>query len=68
MDERDGWVDSVYLDMKKVFDRGPHKKLLWILEHMGVLRGSILKWMKDCLHGRKMRILVVIRDVSSSWG
>ena len=32
---RDGWVDSVYLDIKKVFDRVPHRKLLWKTEHIG---------------------------------
>ena len=26
--ERDGWVDSVYLDQKKAFDKVPHKRLL----------------------------------------
>ncbi len=25
MQERDGWVDCVYLDLKKVFDKVPHK-------------------------------------------
>ena len=49
IDERDGWVDTVYLDIKKAFDRVPHKRLLWKLKHVGRLRGSVLKWMKDCL-------------------
>ena len=27
--EKDGWVDCVYLDLEKVFDKVPHEKLLW---------------------------------------
>ena len=50
-DERDEWVDSVYLDIKEAFDRVPHKRLLWKLEHVGTLKGSVLKWMKDYLDG-----------------
>ena len=53
------------MDIKKAFDRVPHKRLLWKLEHMGGLRGSVLKWTKDYLHGRKM--ITVIRDVGSNW-
>jgi len=44
--ERDGWADCVYLDLKKAFDKVPHKRLLWKLEHVGGLKGGILKWMK----------------------
>ncbi len=38
MQERDGWADCVYLDLKKVFDKVPHRKLLWKLKHNGWLR------------------------------
>ena len=44
MREMDGWVDTVHLDIKKACDRVPHKRLLWKLEHVGGLRGSVLKW------------------------
>ena len=41
--ERDGWVDTVYLDIKKAFDRVPHRRLLWKVEHVGGLSGTMLK-------------------------
>ena len=62
---RDGWVDTVFLDIKKAFDTVPHKRLLWKMEHIGGLRGTILKWMRDYLEEREMR--TVIRDTSSTW-
>ena len=65
VDNRDGWVDAVYLDIKKAFDKVPHKRLLWKLEHIGGLKGKLLKWMGDYLKGREMR--TVIRDNYSSW-
>ena len=63
--ERDGWVDCVYLDLKKAFDKVPHKRLIWKLKHVGGVRGSTLEWMTDFLTGRKMR--TVIRNTKSSW-
>ena len=66
IEEGDRWVDTVYMDMKKPFDRVPHKRLLWKLEHVEGLKGSVLKWMEDYLHAREMK--TVIRDVGSSWG
>ena len=63
--ERDGWVDCIYLDLKKAFDKVPHGRLLWKLETKGGLRGNTLKWIKEYLVGREMR--TVIRDVKSSW-
>ena len=63
--ERKGWVDSIYLDFKKAFDRVPHERLLWKLEYKGGVQGNILKWMKDFLKGRKMR--TVLRGKHSSW-
>ena len=35
--ERDGWVDTVYLDLKKAFDTVPHRRLMWKLETVGRL-------------------------------
>lgn len=47
--ERDGWVECVYLDLKKAFDKVPHKRLIWKLKHVGGVRGPILDWMMDFL-------------------
>ena len=35
LQKRDGWVDSIYLDFKKAFDRVPHHRLLWKLYNHG---------------------------------
>ena len=63
--ERDGWTDCIYLDLKKAFDKVPHKRLLWKLEHIGGLGGGLLLWMKDYLVNREMR--TTINDVKSEW-
>ena len=63
--ERDGWADCVFLDLKKAFDKVPHRKLLRKLEIIGGIRGKLLEWIKDFLNERTMR--VTIRDKSSSW-
>ena len=63
--EREGWVDCIYLDLKKAFDRVPHKRLLYKLKQYGGVGGSMLVWMKNYLEGRQMR--TVIRDKVSRW-
>ena len=45
--ERDGWVDCVFLDLKKAFNKVPHKKLIRKLETIGGIQGKLLDWMKD---------------------
>ncbi len=45
--ERDGWVDCSCLDFKKAFDKVPHERLIWKLNHVGGRGGSILEWIKD---------------------
>ena len=62
---REGWVDVVYLDIKKAFDKVPYKRLLWKLENIGGIKGTLLKWMGNYLQDRKMR--TVIRDICSNW-
>ena len=63
--ERDGWTDCIYLDLKKAFDKVPHKRLLWKLENIGGLKGVIKDWIEDYLDGREMR--TVVRDEKSEW-
>ena len=63
--ERDGWVDCIYLDLKKVFDKVSHRRLLWKVEHKGGLTGQTLKWMESYLRGREMRTMV--KDAKSEW-
>ena len=63
--DREGWVDAMYLDIRKAFDRVPHKRLLWKMNHMGGVKGVVLDWMTDYLKDREMR--TVIRDTNSEW-
>lgn len=63
--ERDGWADCAFLDLRKAFDKVPHKKLLRKLEIIGGIQGRLLDWMEDFLKERKMR--VTIRGKHSSW-
>ena len=63
--ERDGWTDCIYLDLKKAFDKVPHRRLLCKLEHNGGLKGTLKNWMEDYLKGREMKI--VIKDEKSEW-
>lgn len=63
--EREGWLDSLYLDLKNVFDKVPKRKLPQKLENNGGLKGKIKKWMKDYIAEREMRMLV--RDEKAKW-
>ena len=65
LQERDGWVDTVYLDLKKAFDKVPQKSVIRKVEHSRGLKGTLLEWMKSCLQYREMR--TVIRDSNSRW-
>ena len=58
LQERDGWVDCIYLDLKKAFDKVPHGRLKWKLSVGGGIRGKLLKWMENFLNGRKMRTTI----------
>ncbi len=56
--ERDGWVDNIYLDFEKAFARVPHERLIWKFEYKGGVQGNILNWMKDFLKGRKKKTIL----------
>ena len=36
--ERDGWVDCIYLDLRKAFDKVADKRLLWKSDSIGGLK------------------------------
>lgn len=55
MQGRDGWVDTVFLDVKKAYDTVSHKTLLWNMEHIGRIRGIVSSWMRNYLKDREMR-------------
>ncbi len=54
-------MDCVYLDLKKAFDKVPHKKL----RNRGGLGGTVINWMEDYLTRREMR--TVVREEKSNW-
>ncbi len=62
--ERNGWAYCVYLDLKKAFDKVPHRRLPWKMEHDDGLRGDLLGWMENFLTEREMR--TVVKDWESS--
>ena len=51
-----------YIYLKKAFD---HRRLLWKLEHIGELKGTLKNWMEDYLKEREMR--TVVKDEKSEW-
>ena len=61
--EKDGWADCQYLNLKKIFDKVLHKRLPWKLEHIGGLKGTLKNWMEDYLKGREMK--TVVKDEKS---
>ena len=65
VDQKGGWVDCVYLDLKKAFDKVSHRRLMWKMENQGGLGGKLLEWMKSYLTGRKMK--TVVRGKCSEW-
>ena len=63
LDEGHG-IDIIFLDYRKAFDTVPHRRLLVKLVQLGIT-GKLLKWIKDFLFGRHMRVMV--HDAFSKW-
>ena len=49
------FVDTVYIDFAKAFDKVSHAKLLHKLPKYGIT-GNVLKWFASFLNGRKQRV------------
>ena len=52
-----GWVDVIYFDYMKAFDKVPHQRLLNKLKRYGI-DGPLLDWVRAFLMGRKQRVNV----------
>ena len=50
-------VDAVLLDFSKAFDKVPHKRLMYKLDHYGI-RGKTHEWIQDFLTERKQHVLL----------
>ena len=50
-------VDIVYLDLKKAFDKVPHRRLLAKVRVCGVA-GQVVNWIANWLRGGKQRVAV----------
>ena len=59
-----GFIDVVYFDFMKAFDKVPHGRLLMKLKSYGI-DGEPLEWIKSFLSCRKQR--VVVNGVTSDW-
>ncbi len=58
------WIDVIFLDFAKAFDKVPHKRLVHKLRAYGVT-GHLLEWIEDFLRERKQR--VVMGEHESEW-
>ena len=60
------WMSGFHtFRLKKTFDKVPHRRLLWKLEHIGGLKGTLNNWMGDYLKGSEMR--TVVKNEESEW-
>ena len=57
-------IDVLYLDYSKAFDSVSHRRLIGKLHSIGI-RGSLLKWLKSYVSGRRHK--TVIDGEASSW-
>jgi hypothetical protein len=58
------WVDVIFLDFAKAFDKVPHRRLVHKLAAYGI-SGKLLEWIKSFLRGRRQR--VVMGNNVSDW-
>lgn len=58
------WIDLIFLDFAKAFDKVPHRRLVMKMEAYGI-KGQLLLWLSDFLKHRKQR--VVMGDHTSGW-
>ena len=61
---RKRWVDLLFLDFEKAFDKVPYRRLLQKIEAYGV-SGRILRWIGAFLNNRRQR--VVLGEAFSDW-
>lgn len=57
--DESGQVDVVFLDFSKAFDKVPHEKLLYKLEHIG-LPDCLLNWIRAYLNNRKQYFDIIV--------
>ena len=50
-------IDAVLLDFSKAFDKVPHQRLLYKINHYGV-HGATLRWIESFLSGRTQQVVV----------
>ena len=58
------WVDLLFLDFAKAFDKVPHNRLILKLKGYGI-SGKLLDWIRAFLSNRKQR--VVLGEHKSKW-
>ena len=62
--DREKAVDVIYLDLKKAFDKVPHRRLLKKVRALGIA-GAVGDWIENWLHSRRQR--VVVNGQKSGW-
>ena len=58
------YVDVIYCDLMKAFDKVPHKRLLKVLKYY-CIPSKIVDWIESFLTNRKQR--VIVNGTPSSW-
>ena len=58
------YVDCIYMDFQKAFDKVPHKRLLEKIKSYGIV-GTTLNWIEDFLKNRTQKVMV--NGAGSEW-